>query len=121
MQEAEASFKSKGKDVTFITRDDLALLAVQGPKAAAAVQPLTDVDLSKLYFMNGKNATVGGIKGCRITRCGYTGEDGMEISVPNEHAVKLAKILIESTVAKVCELDSKLDIWDLECNIMLLG
>jgi len=101
MRGAEQSMKSKGKDVTFVTRDDLALLAVQGPKAAAAVQPLTDIDLSKLYFMNGLNGTVAGIKGCRITRCGYTGEDGMEISVPNESAVKLTKSLLESKAANV--------------------
>jgi len=101
MRNAEASFKSKGKDVTFITRDDLALLAVQGPQAASAVQGLTDLDLGKVFFMNGLNGTVGGIKGCRITRCGYTGEDGMEISVPNEHAVQLAQLLLESKAANV--------------------
>lgn len=49
------------------------------------------VDFAKLSFMSGTVATVAGIPDCRITRCGYTGEDGFEISVAYNRAVELAK------------------------------
>ena len=45
----------------------------------AALQPLTDLDLSTLPFMTSQLATICGVQGCRITRCGYTGEDGVEV------------------------------------------
>ena len=43
------------------------------------LQEATDIDMSKLYFMNTTEASLFGVEGCRITRCGYTGEDGVEV------------------------------------------
>lgn len=39
------------------------------------------VDVLKIPFMTGFDTTVGGIEGCRVTRCGYTGEDGYEVHI----------------------------------------
>lgn len=39
------------------------------------------VDVTKMLFMTGIDTTVAGIEGCRVTRCGYTGEDGYEVCV----------------------------------------
>ena len=41
----------------------------------------TEDDISKLYFMNSTTMKVCGIEGCRVTRCGYTGEDGVEVGM----------------------------------------
>jgi aminomethyltransferase len=49
------------------------------------------VDFAKMNFMTGTVATFAGIPNCRITRCGYTGEDGFEISVAYNRAMDLAK------------------------------
>merc|ERR1719312_1764789 len=47
-------------------------------------------------------AKVGDVEGCRITRCGYTGEDGVEISVPEgDKTQRVTQILMESKVGQV--------------------
>ena len=95
--------RARGKDIElqFLDPDEQALLALQGPESAKVLQSLIDVDLSHLYFMESTLATVGGIPNCRVTRCGYTGEDGVEISLPAEDAVKVADLLLASEVAPV--------------------
>lgn len=64
-----------------IVKDSInkAILYVPGPKAAHVLQGGVDGDLSQLTFMNGVTTKVFGIKDVRITRCGYTGEDGFEV------------------------------------------
>ena len=56
-------------------------------------QPLTKLDLSKFYFGMFAQAELAGIP-CFVTRTGYTGEDGFEISVPNERALELTERLM---------------------------
>jgi aminomethyltransferase len=99
----QALMRAKGKDVDirFLNPDERALLAVQGPDTAKVLQPLTNVDLTQLYFMESTLATVAGVSGCRITRCGYTGEDGVEISLDADQAVKVAELLLASELAPV--------------------
>jgi len=52
-----------------------------GPSMAQVLQKGVGDDLRKLTFMTSVLTTVFGIQGCRVTRCGYTGEDGVEVCV----------------------------------------
>jgi aminomethyltransferase len=67
--------------------DATALLALQGPNAAAILQRLTDTDLSAIKYYHFAFGSVAGIDGIIISRTGYTGEDGFELYFPNENAV----------------------------------
>uniref|UniRef100_A0A182RG19 Aminomethyltransferase n=1 Tax=Anopheles funestus TaxID=62324 RepID=A0A182RG19_ANOFN len=100
---AVASFKAQGKDVSveFLSSDDQSLLAVQGPNAVTTLQKLCHKDLSRLYFMNTTTDSIAGVDGCRITRCGYTGEDGVEISIPSSKAAHIATALLDPNVGKL--------------------
>lgn len=53
--------------------------ASPGPSMARVLQAGLSDDLAKLSFMNSITTTVFGVPGCRVTRCGYTGEDGVEV------------------------------------------
>lgn len=53
--------------------------ASPGPSMARVLQAGLSDDLAKLSFMNSISTTVFGVPGCRVTRCGYTGEDGVEV------------------------------------------
>ncbi|XP_066993333.1 aminomethyltransferase, mitochondrial [Anabrus simplex] len=103
MLRAEREFLNQGKKVElrFFSPEERSLLALQGPRAIEALQPLVDVDLAQLYFMGSTLTSVAGIPRCRVTRCGYTGEDGVEISIPAEHATVVAETLLESSVAPI--------------------
>ena len=73
--------------------DDIALLAVQGPKAEEILQALTPVELSEIpyyHFTEGAVANHDAI----ISRTGYTGEDGFELYVTNDSAVPLWNALV---------------------------
>ena len=81
--------------------DNETLLALQGPKAHEVLQPLVDFDLSKFAFMSNREATVAGIAGCTVTRCGYTGEDGFELSIPTPEVVAFAEKLLQNEHVEV--------------------
>ncbi|HEY4958633.1 MAG TPA: glycine cleavage system aminomethyltransferase GcvT, partial [Caldimonas sp.] len=81
-----------GGRCTIESMPDRALLALQGPKAAAVMTRLAP-ELAKLTFMSGAAARIAGIA-CFATRSGYTGEDGFEISVAEDDAVALARALL---------------------------
>lgn len=69
-----------------------ALLAMQGPASEAALAALAP-DVVRLLFMDARTVTLLGLD-CVITRSGYTGEDGFEISVPASGAEELAEALL---------------------------
>ncbi|MHA1565453.1 MAG: glycine cleavage system aminomethyltransferase GcvT [Alphaproteobacteria bacterium] len=79
---------------------DKALLALQGPQAARVLSGLA-TGAANLSFMNGAAMAVDGVS-CFVTRSGYTGEDGFEISVPNDAAEGLAaRLLADDAVAPI--------------------
>lgn len=76
--------------------DRISLLAVQGPKALAVVQKLTDVDLETMAYYTFQKNTVAGIPDVIISATGYTGAGGFELYVENQHAEHLCKALFEA-------------------------
>lgn len=107
-----------GQRCTVQPLPDRALLALQGSKAVAALSRLNPA-LSKLTFMTGMNATLAGAD-CFVTRSGYTGEDGFEISVPASQAEALARALLASTGVRPAGLGAR-DTLRLEAGLCLYG
>jgi aminomethyltransferase len=98
--------------------DDRALLALQGPKAAAVLARLAP-DIAAMKFMDARAAKVAGID-ARISRSGYTGEDGFEISVRAERAVELWDKLLAEPEVKPIGLGAR-DSLRLEAGLCLYG
>ena len=96
-----------------------ALLALQGPRAAEALQRLTDAGVDGLRFMASAAMTVAGI-GCMVSRSGYTGEDGFEISVPAADAAALAERLLADYAVRPVGLGAR-DTLRLEAGLCLYG
>ncbi len=95
-----------------------ALLALQGPLAVQALQRLVP-GVEQLVFMTGLPATWQGAD-LYITRSGYTGEDGFEISVPAEAAVALAQALLAQPEVKPIGLGARNSL-RLEAGLCLYG
>ena len=75
--------------------DETALLALQGPRAQAILQTLTDLDLTTVRYYRFAEGEVAGVPGT-VARMGYTGEDGFEIMVPAGRAEELARRLLDA-------------------------
>ena len=100
----ELSSIAAGFAVTVTNRSaDYALLAVQGPRAAAIVQLLTATDLARVKYYHFTEGVVAGVP-CIISRTGYTGEDGFELYHPAAEAVKLAEALLTAGAPSGMEL-----------------
>lgn len=69
--------------------DKTSLLAIQGPKAADALQSLTDIDLASMEYYTFKKGTFAGVDNVVVSATGYTGAGGFEIYFENEHADKM--------------------------------
>jgi aminomethyltransferase len=98
--------------------DDRALLALQGPKAVDALARLNPA-VASLTFMRGMAATLAGAE-CYLTRSGYTGEDGFEISVPAAQAEALARALLAQPEVMPAGLGAR-DTLRLEAGLCLYG
>ncbi|XP_011794479.1 PREDICTED: aminomethyltransferase, mitochondrial isoform X4 [Colobus angolensis palliatus] len=119
MQDKVRELQNQGRDVGLEVLDN-ALLALQGPTAAQVLQASVADDLKKLPFMTSAVMEVFGVSGCRVTRCGYTGEDGVEISVPAAGAVHLATALLKNPEVRLAGLAAR-DSLRLEAGLCLYG
>jgi len=79
-------YKSRFDCTVTDVSDDVALLALQGPKAQEVLAGHTDVDLETIKYYHFTIGTVAGVRGVVISRTGYTGEDGFELYFDNKHA-----------------------------------
>ena len=95
-----------------------ALIAVQGPKAESALAKLCP-NTTTMRFMDAGPHRVNDID-CFVSRSGYTGEDGFEISVPAEHAESLAKALLADSDVLPIGLGAR-DSLRLEAGLCLYG
>jgi aminomethyltransferase len=95
-----------------------ALLALQGPSAVDALSRL-DAGVKQLVFMSGGLFELAGAP-CYVTRSGYTGEDGFEISVAAEQAVALAEALLSQPEVRPAGLGAR-DTLRLEAGLCLYG
>ena len=95
-----------------------ALLALQGPRAVEALEPLA-LGVSDLTFMQGGRFTIAGVDAW-ISRSGYTGEDGFEISVPASAVEQVADALLASELVKPIGLGAR-DSLRLEAGLPLYG
>ena len=88
-------------DTSLTRHEDRALLALQGPKAVTVLARFAP-EAADMAFMNVRDLTIAHVGAVRVSRSGYTGEDGYEISVPGATAEHFARLLLaEAEVAPV--------------------
>jgi len=80
---------------------------------------MVEEDLSKVYFSHFKKLNIKGVP-CYLTRTGYTGEDGFELSIPNASLVELANALVAHERLEVAGLGAR-DALRLEAGLCLYG
>ncbi|MFL5597960.1 MAG: glycine cleavage system aminomethyltransferase GcvT [Gemmatimonadaceae bacterium] len=100
--------------------DQIALLALQGPKAAEILQRHTDTDLSKIKYYEFTTGKVAGVDKVYISRTGYTGEDGFELYFPAEQAPKIWSALTKAGDVTPAGLGAR-DSLRLEMGMALYG
>ena len=117
--EDEALLRAELSDSCFIEPlTDRALIALQGPKAAAVLARHC-ADAEAMRFMDAGPRKVMGLD-CFVSRSGYTGEDGFEISVPAADAEKLASALLADDAVAPIGLGAR-DSLRLEAGLCLYG
>ncbi|MBY0430739.1 MAG: glycine cleavage system aminomethyltransferase GcvT, partial [Rhodospirillales bacterium] len=114
-----AHLKDKlGRRIEVAPREDRALMALQGPKAEAALSALAP-EAAAMSFMTWREMSIAGIP-CFLSRSGYTGEDGYEISCPIDQAEALARKLLAQPEVKPAGLGAR-DSLRLEAGLCLHG
>ncbi len=105
-------------DAKLTVLDDRALLAIQGPEAAEVMARHEPV-LADMGFMDSARLMLFGVD-CYVSRSGYTGEDGYEISVPNADAERVWNLLLSDARVKPIGLGAR-DSLRLEAGLPLHG
>ncbi|MCC3303405.1 glycine cleavage system aminomethyltransferase GcvT [Sneathiella sp. HT1-7] len=103
-------------EVTELT--DRALVALQGPKAVDVLARYAP-EVVAMSFMNYREVEIDGVP-CFVTRSGYTGEDGFEISIPNDQAEEICRKLLDETEVMPIGLGAR-DSLRLEAGLCLYG
>ncbi|KAL0476472.1 glycine cleavage system T protein [Acrasis kona] len=117
--------KNPNADVSFEFMDGHSLIAIQGPVATEVVASLLPEghNMSNVAFMSCLDVSLpalGEDVQLQVSRCGYTGEDGYEISVPHQHAVALTKLLLQDERVRLAGLAAR-DTLRLEAGLCLMG
>lgn len=105
-------------DTTLEILDDRALIALQGPLAAQALARLAP-EVNDMVFMDARQLSIAGVD-CFVSRSGYTGEDGFEISIPADQAEVLTRKLLEQPEVELAGLGAR-DSLRLESGLCLYG
>ena len=90
-----SKFNNEGVEMKNIS-DETSLFAVQGPKAADALQKLTDIDLAPMEYYSFQKGVFAGVDNVLVSATGYTGAGGFEIYVANEDAEKVWNAIMEA-------------------------
>lgn len=98
---------------------DRCLVAFQGPQAVQVLQKHTPFDLSNLGFFYVADAEIDGVP-CQVSRSGYTGEDGFEVSVPTSSVVSFCDALLSHQEVELAGLGAR-DALRLEAGLCLYG
>ena len=98
--------------------EDVALLALQGPKSCEVLSKFAPSCI-EMTFMTAKILKIDGVE-CLVTRSGYSGEDGFEISMPGHQAERIAKLLISDQAVEWVGLGAR-DSLRLEAGLSLYG
>lgn len=106
------------RDVELHILEDRALLALQGPSAASILSTLSP-DAAELRFLAVARIVLAGAE-CIVSRSGYTGEDGFEISAPSQAAEALARRLLDHPDVAPAGLGAR-DSLRLEAGLCLFG
>ena len=114
----EAHLRERLSETCIVEPFDRALIALQGPGAESVLAKF-DAEIPKMKFMDAGARTLLGLD-CFVSRSGYTGEDGFEISVPAERAEELARTLLADEAVLPIGLGAR-DSLRLEAGLCLYG
>lgn len=104
--------------ISVINLENRALIALQGPASEKVLSELSP-EISKMRFMDVATVSIVGAE-CWVSRSGYTGEDGFEISIPIRASEFVANTLLKNDSVKLIGLGAR-DSLRLEAGLCLYG